>query len=131
MNALNQYRSYQEETASREDVVVMLYDGARRFTDLALAALRAQDYEKVSLNTGKAQRILEELQGMLNMEVGGVVAKNLWQLYDYWQWRLGRGLVNKDESAFAEVSAVLADMREAWADAARQVKATRGVRTIG
>lgn len=131
MNALNQYRSYQAETASREDVVIMLYDGARRFTDLAMAALHVPDYEKVSLNTGKAQRILAELQCTLNMEQGGEIAQSLDKLYEYWQWRLGQGLMKQESAAFAEVSAALADMREAWADAARQVKAMRGGRVSG
>lgn len=130
MRSLQQYQSYQVETASREEGVVMCYDGARRFTDLALAALEGEDYAGVSLNTGKAQRLLEELQGCLDMEASPI-SKDLWRLYDYWIWRLGQGLLKKDPAAFREVSAVLGEMREAWAEAARQVRAGRAGHVLG
>jgi flagellar protein FliS len=128
---VNQYQKNQVETASPEDLVVMLYDGARRFTDQALAALQQERYQDVSLYTGKAQRILAELQATLNFEAGGEIAHNLNRLYDYWIWRLSQGILKKDQDAFREVSATLADMRDAWAEAAKQVRAQRGMRSFG
>lgn len=130
MNGLNQYRSYQVETVSPEDQIVLLYEGARRFIDRAVAALETQDYGEVSTNVGKAQQILAELSGALNFEAGEI-AENLYRLYDYWSWRLSQGLIKKDAGALREVSAAVADMTEAWAEAARQVRAQRSVRTIG
>lgn len=130
MNGLSQYRNYQLDTAGLEDSIPLLYDGARRFVDQAQVALEAGDYFQVSQNTGKAQRILSELAASLNMDAGGIAA-NLYQLYDYWVWRLGQGLIQKNPDAFREVSAALGDMRDAWADAARQVRAQRSLRAHG
>ncbi|HWI63605.1 MAG TPA: flagellar export chaperone FliS [Symbiobacteriaceae bacterium] len=124
-NGYNQYKSLQVATSSREDLVAMLYDGARRFTDLARVALQAKQYEQVAVNVGKAQRILTELSVTLNFEVGGEMARNLEKLYEYWSWRLGQGLMHKDGKCFDEVSAVLSDMHEVWVEAAKQVKASR------
>lgn len=126
----NPYQAYQVETAGPEDLVVQLYDGARRFTDKALLALEERQYEAVSLYTGRAQRILEELSVTLNHDAGDI-AQNLWRLYDYWMWRLGQGLMHQEPQAYREVSAALLDMREVWADAARQVRAQRGVAKLG
>lgn len=130
MNALNQYKAYQNETVGPEERIVVIYDGARRFVEQALAALESQRFEEVGLYTGKAQRVLEELGLALNFEAGQI-AQNLYQLYDYWAWRLGQGLMKQDPAAFREVSAALADMREAWADAARQVRAQRSALSHG
>lgn len=130
VNAYNQYRSYQVETASPEDQVALLYDGARRFVDKGRAAMEAGILDEASHNVGKAQAILAELSAALNLEVGEI-AQNLWKLYDYWNWRLSQGLIKKDSTALQEVSAALSDMGQAWADAARQVRAQRSVRTTG
>lgn len=131
MIGIQQYRGYQAETAGPEEQVALLYDGARRFTDKALAALDTRDYEQVSRYTGKAQRILEELSSALNFEAGGEIAHNLFQLYDYWNWRLSEGLIKKDAGAYQEVSAALADMHVTWVQAAKQVRAQRGGRSVG
>lgn len=123
MNGLNQYRNYQLDTSGPEDSVALIYDGTRRFVDQALLALQAKDYAQVSHYVGKAQQILGELAANLNHDAE--ISKNLAQLYEYWTWRLGQGLIKQDPEAFKEVSAVLADMRDAWADAARQVRVQR------
>lgn len=121
---LNQYRSAETETVGPEEAIVLLYDGARRFVDQALKALETGNYEAVSRFTGKAQTIFTELSCALNLEAGEI-ATNLSQLYEYWNWRLGQGLMHRDPEPFREVSKVVGEMREAWADAARQVRAQR------
>lgn len=130
MNRLGQYQAYQTETATPEDRVALLYDGARRFTDRALTALEAKNFADVGLYTGKAQRILIELSGALDYSAGEI-AHNLEALYEYWNWRLGQGLLKQDPTAFREVSATLMEMHGAWAEAAKQVRAQRGVAAVG
>jgi flagellar protein FliS len=129
-NGLNQYRSIQAETVPPEDRVALLYDGARRFVDQALHALEVDNLPEVSHYAGKAQRILEELSGALNFEAGEM-AENLFLLYEYWTWRLGQGIVKREPEAFKEVSAALMDMHGAWVEAAKQVRAQRGSRSVG
>ncbi|HEY3367238.1 MAG TPA: flagellar export chaperone FliS [Symbiobacteriaceae bacterium] len=130
VNALNQYRSYQTETSSPEDQVALLYDGARRFTDKATAALEAGVLDQASYNVGRAQAILTQLSAALNFDTGEI-AQNLWKLYDYWEWRLSEGLIKREPAALREVSATLMDMQSAWAEAARQVRIQRGMRSLG
>jgi flagellar protein FliS len=130
MNGLAQYRGYQVESAGPEEQIVLLYDGARRFVDHAEAALKAGRLDEVSRNIGKAQRIFEELACMLNLEAGEV-ARNLSRLYEYWGWRLSQGLIKKDPAMFAEVSATLVEMHEAWSQAVKEVRSQRAVRSLG
>lgn len=129
-NGLNQYRNIQADTVPPEDRVALLYDGARRFVDQARQAVEAGNYVEVSNYAGKAQRILEELSGALNFEAGEM-AENLFLLYEYWTWRLGQGVVKQSPEAFAEVSAALMDMHGAWVEAAKQIRAQRGARSVG
>lgn len=126
----NPYRNAELDTASPEDSVALLYDGARRFIDQGIIALQKSDYEETNKQISKAQRILTELAAALNFDAGPI-AQDLLRLYDYWFWRLGQGVIHKDPEMFREVSAVLADMRDAWAQAARQVRAERGLRAHG
>lgn len=130
MSGLNQYKTYQLETMAPEDRVAVLYEGAQRFIDRAALALEQGDLPEVSVNVGKAQQIFAELTASLNFEAGEI-ARNLQQLYEYWSWRLSQGLIKKDVAAFREVSATLGDMAQAWADAARQVRAQRGATLRG
>ena len=122
MNPLEAYQGYQVQTASPGEKVALLFEGARRFADLALKELEAGRLDQVSLYTAKAQRILEELALSLDPETGEI-AQNLDRLYEYWRWRLGQGLIRKDGNAFREVSQALGDMAETWREAARIVKA--------
>lgn len=126
MNGLSQYRSYQVETVRPEDQIALLYQGAQRFIDRAANALEAGDLAEVSTNVGKAQRIFTELSSNLNFEAGEV-AENLFRLYDYWSWRLSQGLIKKELAAFQEVSATVGEMAGAWEEAAKQLRAQRGV----
>lgn len=130
MNGLNQYRKAQLDTVGPEDSVALVYDGARRLVDQALAALEAKNYEEVGRKTGKAQLVLSELRASINFDAGEM-AQNLSKLYEYWGWRLSEGLIRKDPTAFQEVSQVLSEMRDAWADAARQLRTQRAAHVGG
>jgi flagellar secretion chaperone FliS len=130
MNPLQQYRSYQTETVGPEEQVALLYGGTVRFVDQALANLEAGNLEAASRYTGRAQEILGELSASLDLTVGEV-AQNLFRLYDYWIWRLSQGLMQRDATAYREVSTALADMQEGWAQAARSVRTQRAVASGG
>lgn len=130
MNGIDQYRQYQVSTASPADQVALLFAGARRFVDQAAAALERKEYSEVSLYTGKAQKILEELLLSLNLEAGEI-AQNLFRLYDYWSWRLSQALIHQDQEGYEEVSAALSDLTEAWTEAARKERSQRGGETCG
>lgn len=121
VNGLNQYKSYQVETAAPQDQVALLYEAAKRFVDRAALALESGRFAEVAENVGKAQRIFAELKASLNLDAGEV-AQNLNRLYEYWTWRLSQGLIRKDIEAFHEVSATVGDLAEAWAEAARQLR---------
>ena len=82
-SASQQYQRSQVETASPTRLVIMLYEGAIRFCQLALDAMAAKDLPVQHENLLKAQRIIAELLGSLNREKGSEVADNLARLYTH------------------------------------------------
>ncbi len=117
-------RAYQAQavlTASPGHLVLMLYDGALRFLGHARDALEAPEemprrIEIINTNLIKAQNILAELQGGLNLEAGGEFAKTLFRLYDYHNRRLFEANLKKQVAPVVEVEDLVRQLREAWAE---------------
>src|SRR5438034_2570662 len=118
--ARSQYQEMQVQTTPGR-LVVMLYDGALRFLHLGLEALRRGDLEVQALNLGKAQSILCELIGALDMEAGEL-AQGLLSIYGYCSERLL--IANAEDKAeyVEEVIRLMASLRDAWEQAERAVR---------
>src|SRR3954471_8260562 len=68
-------------TAPPAQLVVMLYDGARRFLFQASAAMREGSHHVAHQRLRRAEDILSELLSTLDHERGGEVADNLQGIY--------------------------------------------------
>lgn len=111
------YRNQQVETASKEQLLIMLFDGAIRFLKVASKAMEAKDAEKTNTYLIKAQRIVTELMASLDVEQGGDVAKNLLALYEYFYHRLVKANLYKDQAMLKEVLDHMQELRKTWVDA--------------
>lgn len=114
-----QYKQAQVETATQEEILLLLYDGAIRFLVQANKALEKNDVEAFHNNLLKTQDIVMEFMTSLDMEVGGEVAKNLFALYEYLHYRLVQANIKKDATMVDEVLAHLRDLRKTWDEAIR------------
>lgn len=124
--AHRQYQQTQIETASPTRLVVLLYDGAIRFCSLALEAMKARHLEEQHTNLIKAQRIVGELMGSLNRDVGGEVASNLFRVYTHMLGQLVQANLHDQPEYVVEVLAMLRDLRETWAEVDRVTAQTNG-----
>lgn len=109
--------SYQENqvfTASREELVLMLYDGAMRFLNQGLAAIEKQDIPQIGYNLLRVQKIVHYLDMTLNMEEGKDVAQNLTRLYEYINRRLSEAQRNRLMEPVEDAKKVLKTLRDAW-----------------
>lgn len=113
--ALNAYKQTDVTSRSPLEIVVLLYDGAIRFLGEARAAADRADRPARTRAVARAQAIIGELQGTLDMERGGQVSLDLDRLYTYMTSRLLDATARKDDSAIDEVKRLLANMREGWA----------------
>jgi flagellar protein FliS len=114
---LKQYQQTQIQTASPEKILIMLYDGAIQFLNKARIAIEEKNIEKTHNNIIAAQRIITEFMNTLDLQTGGEVAKNLFDLYEYLHYRLVQANLKKDISMVDEVIEHLKDLKQTWEEA--------------
>lgn len=124
-NQVERYRQAHIETATPERLIVMLYDGAVKYLNFALQTLNQDDREGVHLNLLKAQAIILELMAVLDMDLGGELAVNLHNLYDYMYRQLVQANLEQQPQKIEEVLKLLAPLRSAWDEAADMVTQMR------
>ncbi|MGB4008470.1 MAG: flagellar export chaperone FliS [Bacillota bacterium] len=125
-SAYNRYMEVQVQTAPPENLVLMLYDGAIRFATQAKTDFAEGNREAAHNNLTRAQDIMGELMGSLNMEIGEV-AENLFSLYEYMQHRLIEANIRQSVECIDEVLKMLGELRQTWADAIRQYRGQSAV----
>ena len=117
------WQSYQQvatQTASRGQLVLMLFDGAVRFLEQALAGFEQEDPGLFNLtinnNVQRAQAIVDELNGSLDMGQGADLARHLRDLYNYLDRRLDESNRTKSPEGIRESIERLGVLRTAWAE---------------
>lgn len=111
------YLETQVLTASRERLLLMLYDGALRFCEEGRDAIGKKDLERGHHALIRAQRIVIELWCALNPEVDAGLAKSLGGLYSFAYLKLVHANVEQDVRALDAAAGILATLRKAWAEA--------------
>ena len=99
---LKQYRQTQIDTAPKEQILLMLYDGAVRFLNQAKAGFAEKNIEKIHNNIVKVQNIITEFESTLDMKTGGEFAQNLFALYEYINNQLLLANIKKREECLDE-----------------------------
>jgi flagellar protein FliS len=100
----------------------MLYQAISGEIAAARGALARNDIGEKGRAIGHAVRIVEEgLLAPLDLDVGGELALNLRDLYDYIVRRLTIGNLRSDDAALGECAALVQTLRDSWEAIAPQV----------
>ena len=110
--AAQMYQKNAVHTASPAKLTLMLYDGAVKFTNIAIEAIEAGDIEKAHNNIVKAQNIIVEFRSTLDMKYP--VAKDFDVVYDYIYRRLVEANMKKDKDILVEALKHIKTMRDTW-----------------
>lgn len=116
-NAADAYKNNKILTASPAELTLMLYDGAVKFCNIALISLEKNDYEKVSENLIKAQKIITEFRATLDFKYP--VAKDFDVVYEYIYRRLVDANLKKDPEIIEDALKRIKDMRDTWKEVMR------------
>jgi flagellar protein FliS len=108
------YRASSILSAQPQQLVVMLYDGARRFLYQAAVAMREGQIELTHRKLRRAEDILLHLRDSLDMEQGEI-AERLQSIYLFCQRHLRQARLDRDPAKIEQVSNLLGDLRDAWA----------------
>ncbi|MFP4687783.1 MAG: flagellar export chaperone FliS [bacterium] len=108
------YKSTRIETASREQILLMLYEGAIKFMKQAKTALENNNNQQSHEKLLKAQDIITELMASLDMEVGGEIARDLYNLYDFILYNLVQANVEKNPRRIQQALPIMRQLESAW-----------------
>ena len=114
----NPYGSYANNkilTASKEELTLMLYDGALKFCNQAIVALEAKNIEKTAELIARVQDIIREFQITLDMQYP--ISQELADIYEYIHGRLVEARTHKKIEILNEVRDLIRGLRDTWKEA--------------
>ncbi len=121
----NQYNKYKQTSvlsASREQILLMLYEGAMKFTKLAIQAIENKQIAERGQNIIRAFDIILELQATLDHKVGGELAGQLEQLYVFMMDQYTKANIKGDAEPLRANLKVLENLYEGWKGAIDKMK---------
>lgn len=111
---LKEYKKNQLETATPEQILILLYDGAINFLNKSKLALEEKNEDAFHKNILGCRNIILEFMNSLDLENGGKVAETLYALYRYYNKILMKSEISGNLDGINEVLRHLADLRETW-----------------
>ena len=119
----NQYMKYQESsisTATGPELTLMLYNGAIKFCNIAIEAIKNNDIQKAHTNIIRVQDIIIELRETLNKKYP--IAREMDQLYEFISRLLVEGNIKKDINKIEDACVLIRNYRDAWQVAMKVAK---------
>jgi flagellar secretion chaperone FliS len=101
--------------ADPHGLILLLMDGALQRIARAKGCIQNKSYSEKAQLIHHSVRIIDELRNSLNLEAGGEISRNLDDLYDYMCRQLLRASVENKTSFLDEVTRLLQNIRDAWA----------------
>ncbi len=121
----NPYQKYKETSvvsASREKLLLMMYEGAIKFTKQAIKAAETKNIADRCNYIGRAYDIVMELNNTLDHKIGGEIAKNLEQLYMFITEQYTKANINGSPEPLKNALKVLETLYEGWVGAVEKMK---------
>jgi len=123
-SAYQKYKRTSVESASREKILLMLYESAIKYTKLAIKAIEEKKIADRGINIGRAYDIIMELNNTLDHKIGGELASNLEQLYMFMTDQLTKANIKADAEPLKVVVKLLETLYDGWVKAVEKLKKT-------
>jgi len=114
-------RTEEQQTDNKEKILIMLLEGAARFTRFARMGLEKQSAQLKGENISKVLAILTELDCALDRDVGAEFVASLSDLYRYMMDRLSYANINNEKEPLEEVEKLLIKIKEGFEGAAENL----------
>ncbi len=109
-----EYRYNEISTSSQGKLILMMYEGAAKFTKMALISMEKGDIASKGNHIQKAHDIINELSISLDMQKGGEVSLRLERLYQFMLGQLTLANIKSDAKALESVLKILTPLHDAW-----------------
>lgn len=121
-SSYQKYKTTSIQSASREKLLLMMYEGAIKFIKLAIISAEQKNIAERGTNIGRVYDIILELNNTLDHRVGGEISKNLEQLYMFITEQLTKANISGDPQPLRNSLKILETLHEGWVRAIEQLK---------
>lgn len=115
-NAYGVYKNNSVNFASKEQMLLMLLDGAVKFAKRAKLAIQENNIKLAHDSIIRTQDIFTELKVTLDTSAGEW-AKQMFNIYSFINERLLQANIKKDEAIMDEVIPLIEEVRNTWNEA--------------
>ena len=115
-NAYGVYKNNSVNFASKEQMLLMLLDGAVKFAKRGKIAISENNIKLAHDSITRTQDIFTELKVTLDTNAGDW-AKQMFEVYSFINNRLFQANIKKDESIMDEVIPLIEEVRNIWNEA--------------
>ncbi|MGL6108262.1 flagellar export chaperone FliS [Romboutsia sp.] len=119
-NPYNTYKQNSVNTSSKEQLLLMLVDGAVKYTKIARLAIEKKDVQRAHQELVRVQDIFSELMVALDTNTG--FANDLFNLYDFIKNKLVEANMKKDVNIIDEVLPLIEEVRDMWYEVSKKAK---------
>lgn len=123
-NAYNAYKNNSVNYASKDQLLLLLLDGAVKFSKMARQAILDKEIMKSHENLVKTQDIFTELMITLDQSAGQW-AKDIYKVYEFIKERLFEANIKKDITILDEIIPLIEEVRDTWYEAYEVAKRKR------
>jgi flagellar secretion chaperone FliS len=113
-NPSNEYLRSAVMTATPEQLHLMLYDGAIRFTKQGIEGIRTKKWEDSYNGFTRAQKIILEMINALNYDVDRKLCERMASLYHFIYRKLIEASVDRNPKPAEEALEVIVYQRQTW-----------------
>ena len=120
-NAYNVYKNNSVNYASKDQLLLMLVDGAVKFAKISRQAIIDKDIKKAHTNLMKTQEIFIELMVSLDMDQAEWT-NDLMQIYAFIKDKLVEANMKKDIKIMDEILPLIEEVRDLWYETDKRAK---------
>lgn len=125
MNQSNPYNTYKQNevnTATRNKLLLMLLDGAVKYTKIARLAILDKNITKAHLELVRVQNIFIELMSTLDTSAGGWT-KDIYDVYEFIRQELMEANIKKDAKVLDMLLPLIEQIRDLWYEVDEKARA--------
>ena len=119
-NPYNIYKQNSVNMASSQQLLLMLLDGAVKYTKIARIAILKKDIPRAHKELVRVQDIFLEL--MITMDKNTKYIEDLYNVYDFIKNELAKANMKKDVKIIDEILPLIEEIRDMWYEVDKKIK---------
>ena len=119
-NPYNVYKQNSVNMASSQQLLLMLLDGAVKYTKIARLAILNKDIPRAHKELVRVQDIFLEI--MITMDKNTKYMEDLYNVYEFIKNELAKANMKKDVQIIDEVLPLIEEIRDMWYEVDKKIK---------